>query len=118
MKMTLSRTDKRRTSIMRQKFVATHTLRQTEIPALLESWVTNTLFVKIPCPQKNCFSIIAYFRKTQICLNIGLLMICLVFCSLAEVCVVVRTNCCFTCDLFKTNHPQVKSRNNASSIAH
>jgi len=36
---------------MRQKFVATHTLRQTEVPALLDSWVTNTPFVRIPCPE-------------------------------------------------------------------
>jgi hypothetical protein len=29
-----------------------HTFRNTEIPALLESWVTNTLSVKNLCPQK------------------------------------------------------------------
>jgi len=30
----------------------TQTIRQTEIPALPDSWVTNTLSVQILCPQK------------------------------------------------------------------
>ena len=81
---------------MKQKFVATLALRQTEIPALLDSWVTNTPFVKIPRPQKNFFSLIVYFRKTNICLNVGLLKIHLFFWSLVELCMVVRTNCRFT----------------------
>jgi hypothetical protein len=28
---------------MKQQFAVTHTIRHTEIPALLDSWVTNTL---------------------------------------------------------------------------
>jgi hypothetical protein len=34
-------------SLMKRQFVVTHTLRQTEIPALLDSWVTNTHCVKM-----------------------------------------------------------------------
>jgi hypothetical protein len=30
---------------MKQQFVLSHTIRQTGIPALLDSWVTNTHFV-------------------------------------------------------------------------
>jgi len=30
----------------------THTIRQKVIPALLDSWVTNTPSVKMLCPQK------------------------------------------------------------------
>ena len=29
-------------SLMKQQFVLTHTIRQNEIPALVDSWVTNT----------------------------------------------------------------------------
>jgi len=29
-----------------------HTFRKTEIPALLDSWVTNTPSVKVLCPKK------------------------------------------------------------------
>jgi len=31
-------------SLLKQQFVATHELRQTEIPALFDSWVTNTYY--------------------------------------------------------------------------
>jgi len=41
---------------MKQQFVVTHTIHQTEIHALLHSWVTNTFFVKMLCPQKNIVS--------------------------------------------------------------
>jgi hypothetical protein len=30
----------------------THTIRQPEIPTLLDSWVTNTASVEMLCPQK------------------------------------------------------------------
>jgi hypothetical protein len=39
-------------SLMKEQFVVTHTIRQTEIPALLDSWVTNTPSIKMLCPQK------------------------------------------------------------------
>jgi hypothetical protein len=46
---------------MKQQFVVTHTTHQTELAALLDSWVTNTPSVKMS-PQKNCFSLC--FLKT------------------------------------------------------
>jgi hypothetical protein len=39
-------------SLMKQQFAVTHTICQSEIPALLDSWVTNTPSVKILHPQK------------------------------------------------------------------
>jgi hypothetical protein len=36
-----------------QQFVVTHTIRQTEMCALLYSWVKNTPSVKTLCPQKK-----------------------------------------------------------------
>jgi hypothetical protein len=32
---------------MKQKFVVNHVIRQTEIPASLDGWVTNTLFFDV-----------------------------------------------------------------------
>ena len=37
--------------LVKQQFVVTHTIRQTEIPALLGSWITNVHSVKILYPQ-------------------------------------------------------------------
>ena len=39
-------------SLMKRHFVVTRTIPQTEIPALPDSWVTNTTSVKILCPKK------------------------------------------------------------------
>jgi hypothetical protein len=47
---------------MKRQFVVTHTTRQTEILALLDSWVTNTSSVKMICPKKIAFPHI--FLKT------------------------------------------------------
>jgi hypothetical protein len=49
------------TSLVKRQFVVTHTIRQTEIPAMLNSWTTNTPSVSIFCPHKSYF---LYFRKT------------------------------------------------------
>ena len=38
---------------MKEQFVVTHTIRQIEILALLDSWVTNTPFVKVLHPNKK-----------------------------------------------------------------
>jgi hypothetical protein len=38
---------------MKQQFVVTHTIRQNEIPALLDSAVMNTPSVKMLCPKKK-----------------------------------------------------------------
>ena len=83
---------------MKRQFVVTHTIRQTEIPTLLDSWVTNTPSVKILCRQKNFLSL--YFRKNITCLIIGLLRIGQDF---SVSCNTVyrwgRTNCCFMSDI-------------------
>jgi len=36
---------------MKEQFVVTYTIRSTEIPALLDSWVTNTRSIKMLCPK-------------------------------------------------------------------
>ena len=56
---------------MKRQSVITQAICQTEIPALLDSWATNTLSVKMLCPQKNCLSL--YFCKNITCLSVGLL---------------------------------------------
>ena len=49
---------------MKRQFFVSHTIRQTEISALLDRWVTNTPSVKMVYPQKkNAFPYI--FVKTQ-----------------------------------------------------
>jgi hypothetical protein len=55
-------------SITKQRLVVTHTIRHTEIPGFLGSWVTNTPSV---CPY--------IFIKNITCLNVGLLRIGQVF---------------------------------------
>jgi hypothetical protein len=40
-------------SPMKRQFVVTHAIIQTEIPTLIDSWVTDTHAVKILCPQKK-----------------------------------------------------------------
>lgn len=45
----------------KQQSVITQKIHETEIPALLDSWVTNTP-LKILCPQKIC--LFSYFHKT------------------------------------------------------
>ena len=61
---------------MKRPFVVTHKIRQTEIAALLDSWVTNTP-VKMLCPHKICLSF--YFLKNMTCLSGGLLRVGQVF---------------------------------------
>jgi hypothetical protein len=62
---------------MKRQFVITRTVCQTEIPALLDSWVTNTPSVERLCPQNDC--IFLYFHKNITCLSVGLLGIGQVF---------------------------------------
>jgi hypothetical protein len=40
-------------SLVKQQFVVTYWLRQTDIPALLDRWFSNTTSVKTSCPQKK-----------------------------------------------------------------
>ena len=62
---------------MKQQFVITHATPQTELPALLDIWVTNTPFVKMLYPQKNYFSL--YFCKNITCLYVGVRSNCQIF---------------------------------------
>lgn len=57
-------------------FCRNHLFRQTEVPAFLDSWVTNTP-VEILSPQNKCFFL--YFRKNVTRLSVGVLMMCQVF---------------------------------------
>ena len=59
-------------TLVKLQCVTTHTVRHTEIPALLDGWVTNTP-VKNVFTQTNCFSL--YFLKNISCLRVGLLRI-------------------------------------------
>jgi hypothetical protein len=40
-------------SVTKRQFDVSHTIHQTEIPALQDNWVTNTPSVKTFCPQKK-----------------------------------------------------------------
>lgn len=43
---------------MKQQFVVTHTIRQAEIPAILDRWLINTPSVRMLCPHRiACFYI-------------------------------------------------------------
>jgi hypothetical protein len=44
-------------SLMKQQFVVTHRVRQNEILALVDSWVTDAPSVKTLHPRKNRFSL-------------------------------------------------------------
>jgi hypothetical protein len=57
-----------RLSLMKRQFVETHTIRHTEIPELLDSWVTDTP-VKMLCLRKKKS---LYSRKKITCLRVGL----------------------------------------------
>jgi hypothetical protein len=74
-------------SHVKQQFVVIHTIRQNEIPALRDSWVTNTSSVEILYPQKNSFYL--YFRMNITCLSVGLLRTCQVFSVPCRICVPV-----------------------------
>jgi hypothetical protein len=79
----------------KQVFV-THTVPPTEIPALLNIWVTNTP-VKMLCQRKLLF---LYFRKNRTCLIVGLMRVGQAFSvSCKNVSPWVTTNCCFMSDL-------------------
>jgi hypothetical protein len=65
--------------LMERRSVLTHTIRQTEIPALLGSWLKNTPSVKMLCPQKSYLSL--YLIKNVSCICVSLLTIGLVLSS-------------------------------------
>jgi hypothetical protein len=83
---------------MKGQFVLTHSIRQTEFPALLDSWVTNTPSVKMLCPQKIFLSL--HFRQNKTCL-FGVLRIGQVLCvSCKTVYRWITTNGCLMSDIF------------------
>ena len=88
-------------SLLEQQFVVTHAIRHTEIPTLLDSWVTNTPSVKILCSQTNCLSL--HFRENMTCLSVAPLMTSKVF---SVSCITgdgrVATNYCFMSNIFIT----------------
>ena len=55
-----------------QPFVVIHTIRQNEIPALPDSWVTNISCAEMLYPQKNSFYL--YFRTNTTCLSRSLVL--------------------------------------------
>ena len=60
---------------MEQQFLLTHTICQTGIPALLDSWITNASSVKVSFfPQNSGFSL--YFRQNITRLIVGILRVC------------------------------------------
>jgi hypothetical protein len=88
---------------MKQQFVVIHTIPQTEIPALLDSWVTNTPSVKCCVHKKIAFSL--HFSKSITCLHVSLLRICKVFSlTCKSVYLWVTTNCCFMSNVLYIFH--------------
>lgn len=68
---------------MKRQVVVTYTIRQKVIPALLDSWVTNTPSVKMLSPQKIASRYIPIKNITRI--NVSLLMIGHICVSAVEV---------------------------------
>ena len=98
----------RLTSLMAQQFVVTRTIRQTEIPALLDSWVTNTpVKMLFPTPPKNFL----YFRKNVTPVHVGLFMMCKGFCSSCKI-----VSVCYDRLLFHERH--IPSATNLTTRAH
>lgn len=87
-------TCRRTVPLMKQQSVVTSTIRHTEVPALLEIYVTNTPSAEMLHPQNIASPYI--FLKNLACLSDDLLMICQVF---AVTCKIVYpwvpTHCCF-----------------------
>jgi len=54
---------------MKQQIAVTPATHQTKIPALLDSWVTDTSSVKMLCLQKKSLSL--YFHKNSPYLSVG-----------------------------------------------
>jgi hypothetical protein len=73
---------------MKWQCIGTHTIRQTQFSALIDSWVTSTPSIKMLCPQKNCLFL--YFPKNITCLSVGLLSIGHVFSVSCKFCVSVN----------------------------
>jgi hypothetical protein len=66
---------------MKQQFVVIRTVRQTEIPALLDGLQAHLLPVLRPQNSSH------FLKKNMTCLNAGLLMNCHVFLSSLKLCI-------------------------------
>ena len=85
-------------SLMKQQFVANHIIRQTEIPALQDGWVTNTPSVYILCPQNIACPYVSV--KNITCLSGGqssIGQVSSVSCKIEYRSVSI--NCCFASDI-------------------
>jgi hypothetical protein len=86
-------------SLMKQQLVITRAIHQTDISSLLDSWVTNTSFIKCCHHKTNCSSICCH--KNITCLSGGLLRVCQVFFCLCKIMYQgVITNCLFMSVMF------------------
>jgi hypothetical protein len=87
----------RNISLIQQQFVLTHTVRQTEIPALVDSCFTNA------CHNVELKKLlIGYFRKNITFFSVELLMICQVFCVCCKVLYRwITASCSFMSDMFR-----------------
>ena len=86
--------------LIKQQSVVTHTIRQTETPALPDSWATNTSSVKMLCQKKKIFFSLDFLQNTNMlkCWSINdLSNVCL---SSKTVYQCVTTNCCSANDIF------------------
>ena len=94
---------------MKQQLVLAHTIRPTDIPALLYSSVTNTPYAKMLCPQRHSLSL--HFRGNVRCLIVCRLRIGHVF---RVFCKIVyrwdKTNCCFMKDMFPVRYELGKKK--------
>lgn len=68
---------------MRRKFVVTNTVRQNEILALVDSWVTDAPSVGGGGEGGNASP---YIRKNKTCSNVDLIRICQGFSLLVKLC--------------------------------
>ena len=95
-------------SPMKQQFIVTYTIPQTEIPALLHNWVTNTPCVKILYTHTHT-SVCLYFRKNMMCLIDGMLSICQVYSVFCQtVYCWSAASCSFMSDLTYNNNNRRK----------
>jgi hypothetical protein len=70
---------------MKGQIGVTPAIHQTKIPALLDSWVTDTSSVKMSCLQTQKNPCTYIFIKTYYALNVGLSRISQVFFLLSPV---------------------------------
>jgi len=88
---------------MKQQLVVAHTIDPADIPALLNSSVTNIPYAKMLRPQKDCLFL--HFRENVTCLNVCRLSIgqvFRVFCKLVYRW--VKINYCSMNDMFPVQY--------------